>query len=168
MNQFRIAIVDTDTAQRKFIEESIREVFQVVSFAKGEDFLKTLKPHVYDLVLLGFKIEDYNPLEFQKKIEKNLPSQRVVLLSTFDRSRSTIQSVKRRAMDYLYLSDEPKRFLHDLCKQVRFLIDEENRKKVETLLKGTDLFPLVQQIYDERNVDVETLKAELAALKKKK
>ena len=166
MIEFQIAILESQPNRLELMINAIKNIFQVSAFQKGKEFLEAVDTTTFDLALIDFNVDDINAPELQETLQQSHPDLTIVLLSSFDRSKTAVQSVRRRAMDYLYRSDDPERFSHDVCKLVRAIIDEQKRKKLESLLEETDLYPAVKKLYSERNVDVEELKKAIAQYKK--
>jgi hypothetical protein len=76
--------------------------------------------------------------------------------------------MKRRAMDYIYKTEDPERFRSDVCKLVRFLIEEKKRRKAESALRETGLYNLIKDVYEDRKVDIDAIKKEIDKIDKKK
>lgn len=168
MIEYAIGIVEHDEERRAFMCQTIGDIFKVTAFASGKELLDYLSEKQCDLVLIDFNISDMSALDLQQAVNKDYPDVGTIMITAIDRSRCVIESMKKRAMDYIYRTDDPERFRSDVCKTVRHLIDERKRHFTEHALKETGLYQLIQDVYEHRTVSVDEIKQEIEKLKNMK
>ncbi len=168
MIDFSIGIVDNDKERLDTMSQALAEVFKVVTFVSGQAALESLGGNPLELVIIDFNIPDINALQLQQEINKDFPDTHTVMVTSIDRSKCVIESMKRRAMDYIYKTDDQERFRSDVCKLVRFLIEEKKRRKAEIALRETGLYNLIKDVYEDRKVDIDAIKKEIEKIDKKK
>jgi DNA-binding NtrC family response regulator len=167
MIDFTIGILDNDKERAERMAQAISEVFKVCTFDSGQAVLSSLKKNPLELVIIDFNIPDINSLQLQQEINKDFPDTHTVMMTSIDRSKCVIESMKRRAMDYIYKTDDQERFRSDVCKLVRFLIEEKKRRKAESALRETGLYNLIKDVYEDRKIDIEAIKKEIDKIEKK-
>src|SRR5258708_40287544 len=75
---------------------------KIVAEAKnGDEAVKLTKKHKPDVVLLDIRMPDSDGLEALKRIRRDRPEQRLVMLSTYDNRTSAARSVAMGASDYV-------------------------------------------------------------------
>jgi DNA-binding NtrC family response regulator len=168
MIDFSIGIVDNDKERLAIMAQSLAEIFKVYKFGSGKGLLDNLAQQPLELVLIDFNLPDINSLQLQQEINKDHPGTHTVMMTSIDRSKCVIESMKRRAMDYIYKTEDPERFRSDVCKLVRFLIEEKKRRKAETALRETGLYNLIKDVYEDRKVDIDAIKKEIDKIDKQK
>ncbi len=168
MIDFSIGIVDNDKERLDIMGQAIVDVFKVYKFGSGKGLLDNLARQPLELVLIDFNIPDMNSLQLQQEINKDYPDTHTVMMTAIDRSKCVIESMKRRAMDYIYKTEDPERFRSDVCKLVRFLIEEKKRRKAESALRETGLYNLIKNVYEDRKVDIDEIKKEIDKIDKRK
>ena len=167
MIDFTIAIVTGKEEKGKVMVEAITDVFQVQVFPTGNALLEYLENNEIDLTLIDFGIQDMSAVELQQTINKDYPDVHTVMITGIDRSKCIVESMKKRAMDYIYQTEDQERFKSDVCKLVRFVIDDKKRYKAESALRETGLYTLIKDIYENRNIDIDEIKKEIERLHKR-
>ena len=139
MIDYTIALVDTNEAQLNWMECVLSEFFKIKKYKLGKDLVKDLDGLKADLVMIDFDISDMSSLDLQQEIRKNRPDVETAMISVLDRSKCVIQSMRKRAMDYVFRSSDKERFITDVCKLVRYLIEMKTLSKYQAFLKKIGL-----------------------------
>ena len=160
MIDFKILLVENDKAFATSMGAALAVSFDVESAHTGAEALKTIETFKPQLVLIDYQIEDMNCIELQQTINKEYDDIHVVMMSNIDRSLISLQSLKRRAMDYIFKSDDENRFLNDVCKLVRYIIEVKKRQETEQIM-ASGYYAIVKRLHDEKKWTVEDLEEAL-------
>ncbi len=155
MFNFNILVVDHDPVMRKDMYESLKNFFYVRSAKKGEECLALMKEEQPALVLIDFLLDDMSSFQLQEAIKKQYPDVYVAFISNIDRSKVGIESMRRRAMDYVYRGEDMGRFVEDTCKLVRHIVDTN---KMDKKFIESDFYAFAKGLFYENKIDLENLK----------
>ena len=103
MHTFRILVVDDEI---DFLETIVKRLqkrkLDATGVTSGEEALKTLKDHLYDVVLLDIKMPGgMDGIETLREIKRLQPLAEVVLLTGHASVETSIEGMKLGAFDYL-------------------------------------------------------------------
>ena len=150
MVDFKILIVERDEQMRHLMFKTLRPSFKTEAAQSGREAMEKIALSEPDLVLVDFQIEDMSSIELQQEVNKKHPNVHVAMISNIDRSKISLESMKRRAMDYIYRSDDQERFVNDVCKLVRYLIDVKYKVPKESELISSGFYDLAKKLYEEK------------------
>jgi DNA-binding NtrC family response regulator len=157
MIEFKILIVERDENVRHTMYKTLRDSFTTQAVESGHEALEKIKQEKPDLVLIDFQIADMSSIELQQEISKTNPDIHVAMISNIDRSKISLESMKRRAMDYIYRSDDTERFINDVCKLVRYIIDVKYKVPKEKEIISSGFYDLAKKLYEEKKWTVEDI-----------
>jgi DNA-binding NtrC family response regulator len=163
MVDFKILIVETDDAMRRMMHTVLEGAFVVNLFKTGKEALERIDKLKPDLVMIDYQIKDISAVSLQQEIMKRKSDSTVVMISNIDRTQISLESMKRRAMDYIYRSNDPERFLNDVCKLVRYII-ETKKMTIDEGMRTTGYYALAKKLYEEKKWTVEDIKRALQKL----
>lgn len=75
--------------------------YQVTVTHKGEDGLKSIHGHDYDLILCDYRLPDYTGSELLQKIRTINPSTAVVIITGYSDVRTAVETFRYGASDYV-------------------------------------------------------------------
>ncbi|MBU1864039.1 MAG: response regulator [Candidatus Omnitrophica bacterium] len=157
MVDFKILIAEHDKNMKKMMSDTLKDSFKTEVVETGAEALKKIATFKPEIVFIDFQIDDMSSIELQQEIAKNYPEVHAVMMSNIDRSKISLQSMKKRAMDYLYRSEDAERFLSDVCKLVRWLIDIKYQSPKESALVASGFYDLAKKLYEEKKWSVEEI-----------
>ncbi len=157
MVDFKILIVEHDDEMRNIMTKSLKDSFKTEVVKTGSEALKKISDFKPELILIDFQIEDMSSVQLQQEISKSNPEIHTVMVSNVDRSKISLESMRRRAMDYIYRSTDTERFLNDICKLVRYLIDTKDKARNEGALVASGFYDLAKKLYEEKKWTVEEI-----------
>lgn len=166
MVEFTIAVVSSNQKKIIDIEQILDGLFLVDFYGSGQDLLAALSEHPAQLVLIDFDLADHSGPALQHEIQSSYPGVYTAMITAIDRSKCAIASMKRRAMDYIYYDEDPDRFTDNICKLVRFIIEEKKRKAIERVLHDTGLEHFLDGKYEDRSISMEEIKKAIQNMKK--
>jgi len=129
---------------------ALRGSFQTEAVKTGKDGLAKIQLFKPDLVLIDFQVADMSSVQVQQEIAKQYPDIHTVMISNVDRSKISLESMKKRAMDYIYRSDDQGRFINDVCKLVRYLIDVKYKKSDDNALVASGFYDLAKRLHEDK------------------
>lgn len=150
MIDFKILIVERDEEMRHLMYKTLRASFSTEAASSGKDALAKIEANEPDLLLIDFQISDMSSIQLQQEVNKLFPRVHVAMISNVDRSKISLESMKRRAMDYIYRSDDTQRFVNDVCKLVRYIIDVKYRETKDVGLVASGFYDLAKKLYEEK------------------
>ena len=161
MVDFKVLIVENDDTMRELMESSLGESFNVKAVKGGKEALSVMNSFGASLVLIDFQIEDMSSVAVQQEIMKMYPEVHTAMISNIDRSRMSLDSMKKRAMDYIYRSEDTERFLSDVCKLVRYIIDTRYQIPHHREVVASGFYDLAKRLYEEKRWTVEDIERKL-------
>lgn len=157
MVDFNILIVESGDEIRELMESSLQDSFKVRAVTSGEKALKMIDEFDPQLVLIDYQIEDMSSIQLQQEISKMFPEVHSAMISNIDRSKISLDSMKKRAMDYIYRSEDKERFISDVCKLVRYIIDIRYKAPKEREVLSSGFYDLAKKLYTEKKWTVEEI-----------
>jgi len=157
MIEFKILIVERDENMRHTMYKTLRESFTTLAAESGKEALEKIDQEKPDLVLIDFQISDMSSIQLQQEISKKYSDIHVAMISNIDRSKISLESMKRRAMDYIYRSDDTERFVSDVCKLVRYIIDVKYNVPKDKEIISSGFYDLAKKLYEEKKWTVEDI-----------
>jgi len=95
-------VVDDEAIARDNLEHILRrEDYQVQTAASGQQALKLLEEHDFDLVLTDLKMERIDGMEVLEKTKARRPETEVIMITGFATVPSAIESLKKGAYHYI-------------------------------------------------------------------
>jgi DNA-binding NarL/FixJ family response regulator len=119
-----LLLVDDHTLFRDGLRELIShwEEFQVVGeAANGQEAVELCRQQLPDLVLMDVQMPVMNGVEATRRIRKESPSVRVVMLTMSDDEKDLYEAIRNGAQGYI-LKDTPGRRLHS---QLRGVVEDD-------------------------------------------
>jgi DNA-binding NtrC family response regulator len=100
--QARVLVVDDDEVVRRSYQRSLQTVrCDVEAVANGEDALKAVKQHPYDVLLLDLRMPSMDGLSVLKTVKAVSPESEVVIITGYPTIDSAKEAVQLGACDYL-------------------------------------------------------------------
>ncbi|MFA5075028.1 MAG: sigma-54 dependent transcriptional regulator [Candidatus Babeliales bacterium] len=129
MNNFPLLlIIDDEDTILKTLKDSLQdEGYQVETLLDGNNALEKIGKLIPDLILLDIFMPNCNGLELLKKIKKEYPQQKVIIISGFGNIPIAIQSVKDGAFDFI----EKPLNLDDILSKINFLKEDQKKLKIK-------------------------------------
>ncbi len=108
----RILIVDDDRNICLLLEKFLsRKGFDTASAENGKSAVQYLKKNPVDLVILDFKLPDYNGVEILQKIKIINPETAVIIITGYSDVRVAVDAVKKGAFEYVTKPLQPDEIL---------------------------------------------------------
>lgn len=124
-----ILIVDDEAALRQTLARILQRAgFEVTTSPNGDEALKLLSQHAFDLVYLDIRMPDINGLEVLKAIHAKYPEVSVVLFTAQPDLNSAVQALRHGATDYLLKPLKPQ-MLIDRTRSILASKQKERRKR---------------------------------------
>lgn len=165
MIDFKLLIVERSDEMRDVMVTTLSKSFKVDAAKDGQECLKIIETSKPELVLIDYHIQDMSSIELQQEIAKKYPDVHTAMISNIDRTKVSLESLKRRAMDYIYRSDDEERFLSDVCKLVRYIIDIKYKIPKDAEIIASGFYELARKLYDEKKWTVDDIERMLAERK---
>ncbi len=163
MIDFKIVIVENVKDLRDSMHETLIKDFYVTSVTTGVDCLKHLEKNDVDLVLIDFELSNMNSVELQHEISKYYPSVYVALISNIEHKKVALETMRRRAMDYIYKSKDQEIFALEVYKLVRYILDT---KKMDRGFIKSGFYDLAYDLYSTGKFTVEEVERIINEYKK--
>jgi len=106
----------------------------------GEETLKNIRRHGYDVILLDNALPDMDSLEILKQIKNMRPNSRILILSLYSEGKNAIQAFKAGACGYLSMRES----IAELISAIRRVATGEkyvSRAIAEALVSHLDELP---------------------------
>ena len=101
MAKRRVLVVDDETGVRESLRMLLKERYEVLTAASGNESLRRLDSELVDIVLLDILMPGMDGLEVLERIkEQNLPTQ-VVMLTATKTVKTAVTAMKLGAFDYV-------------------------------------------------------------------
>jgi DNA-binding NarL/FixJ family response regulator len=100
----KILIVDDHPVVRKGLRQIVEETKDITvadEAETGQDALKKVKKHKYDVVLLDISLPDMNGLEVLRELKSEHPEIHVLILSIYPEEQYAMRALKGGASGYL-------------------------------------------------------------------
>jgi len=98
----RILIIEDEAIVRESMRDWLTEGGYIVETAiDGEQALKAIPEHDFDLVLLDLRLPGKNGIEVLKESRKIRPNLKVVIITGYPSVETAVQAMKQGAIDYL-------------------------------------------------------------------
>ncbi len=98
----RVAVVDDEPIVRTRLQKALsKEGYSVESYGSGEDFLRSQKSCLWDLVFLDIKLPGINGIEVLKEVKSHFSETEVILITGHASIDSIIEAVKLGAFHYV-------------------------------------------------------------------
>jgi DNA-binding response OmpR family regulator len=108
MAEIRILVVDDEEIARLSLSQILRlEGYAVRSVESGEIALNALQEISYDLMILDLKMPGMNGMEVLRRVIKDFPQVRVIVLTAYGSMDTAIQALRNHAHDYLLKPARP-------------------------------------------------------------
>jgi two-component system response regulator AtoC len=125
--------VDDELDARRVLTQALGKEFDVVATDSGEDALRQLDEHSFDLVLLDYRLPGLSGIEVLREIRKTRPDVRVIMVTAFDHLPIVIECIRAGAEDYVVkpiVIDALKQKIRGLARQ-HDLAAENHRLRAE-------------------------------------
>lgn len=100
--QARVLVVDDDEVVRRSYQRSLQTVrCDVEAVANGEDALKAVEQHPYDVLLLDLRMPGMDGLSVLKAVKAVSPESEVIIITGYPTIDSAKEAVQLGACDYL-------------------------------------------------------------------
>jgi DNA-binding NtrC family response regulator len=100
--QARVLVVDDDEIVRRSYQRSLATVrCDVEAVANGEDALKAVEMHSYDVLLLDLRMPGMDGISVLKAVKKVAPESEVIVITGYPTLESAKEAVQLGASDYL-------------------------------------------------------------------
>ncbi len=97
-----VLIIDDDEGLVHFLSRFFqRKGYAVTSCLTGKEALETIRENSFDLILLDYKMPDYNGLDMLSEIRRIEVKTPVILMTAYGTTELAIETMKRGAYDYL-------------------------------------------------------------------
>jgi DNA-binding NtrC family response regulator len=100
--QARVLVVDDDEVVRRSYQRSLQTVrCDVEAVASGEDALRAVEQHPYDVLLLDLRMPGMDGLSVLKAVKAASPESEVIVITGYPTIESAKEAVQLGACDYL-------------------------------------------------------------------
>lgn len=106
----RIALVDDQEILRKglkMILEGQEDIRVVGEAADGAEAYNLCQQHIIDIILMDIKMPNVNGVEATKRIKKDFPNIKIIILTTFNEDQYIFEGLKNGASGYLLKDTSP-------------------------------------------------------------
>jgi len=140
-----LLIIDDEITILKTLKEALEdEKFRVETLSDGNKSLDLIGKLIPDLILLDIFMPNCNGLELLKKIKKEYPQQKIIIISGFGNIPMAIEATKNGALDFI----EKPLNLDDILSKILFLKKENHQKPTnKTETKNLEIYGIVGQSY---------------------
>ncbi|MEE9441071.1 MAG: response regulator [candidate division Zixibacteria bacterium] len=147
----KIALIEDNRYHAILFEHSVLEQypgFEILSFMRGNDFLKVQDKNQFDLICLDYHLPDKNGLELLSIIRSELADIPIIVITGVGSEQTAVEAMKSGATDYItknsnYISTIPRVIKQAYQKQKLILknrrLEEKARiaEKFETITMTT-------------------------------
>jgi len=98
----RVLIVEDEELIRWSLRQKFESRgFEVAGAGTGDEALKALDGHVFDLIMLDYKLPDMTGLDILRAVRKDDPDVVVIMMTAFSSIESAVDAIKLGAYDYI-------------------------------------------------------------------
>jgi DNA-binding NtrC family response regulator len=98
----KILVIDDEPIVRKSCEKTlIPEGYEVHLASSGSEGLALLEKESFSLILLDLKMPDMDGIEVLKKIKKQLPDIRVIMITGYSTVETAVQALRLGAYNHI-------------------------------------------------------------------
>ena len=101
MYRYKILIVDDDKLLQNSLDTILSEKYDTLIAGSGEEALRLIPSHNFDLVLLDIRLPGINGIETLSRIRQLNGEAVVIMMTAYEDVKSVISSMKLGAFDYL-------------------------------------------------------------------
>src|SRR5512137_1156798 len=101
MYRYKILIVDDDKLLQNSLDTILSEKYDTRIAGSGEEALRLIPSHNFDLVLLDIRLPGINGIETLSRIRQLNGEAVVIMMTAYEDVKSVISSMKLGAFDYL-------------------------------------------------------------------
>lgn len=103
-----------------------------------QDFILSVSNQKYDVILVDFKLPEYDAFSALKKANEICPEIPIIIVSGTIGEESAIELIKQGASDYV-LKDKPNRLPYAIKQALKEVKEKEIRKQAEEALKDNEI-----------------------------
>ena len=101
MYRYKILIVDDDRLLQNSLKNILCGNYDTVIAGSGEETLRLLKKHSFDLILLDIRLPGMDGIETLKKVRLLQPDLFIIMMTAYEDIKTVVTSMKMGAHDYL-------------------------------------------------------------------
>lgn len=101
MYRYKILIVDDDRLLQNSLKNILSGNYDTVIAGSGEETLRLLKKHAFDLILLDIRLPGMDGIETLKKVRLMQPDLFIIMMTAYEDIKTVVTSMKMGAHDYL-------------------------------------------------------------------
>ncbi len=143
----RLLIVDDEKIAIKNLEHVLKkEGYDIKTTTSGQNALKLLARHDFDVVLTDLKMEKVDGMQILKRCKEGNPDVEVIMITGYATVETAIEAMKQGAYHYIakpFKLDEVRKVVREAAEKVR--LKKENRKLRESLENITDRVRIITQ-----------------------
>ncbi len=143
-----LLVVDDETTILKTLKEALEdENYKVETLSDGSKTLDAIGKLIPDLVLLDIFMPNVNGLKLLKKINKEYPQQKIIIISGFGNIPIAIEAIKKGAIDFI----EKPLNLDEILSKISFLKNDktspEKKKSKNLQQENLESYGIIGQSY---------------------
>ncbi|NOZ25127.1 MAG: sigma-54-dependent Fis family transcriptional regulator [Nitrospirae bacterium] len=146
-NKARLLIVDDEKIAVKNLEHVLKkEGYEIKTTSSGQNALKLLNRHDFDVVLTDLKMEKVDGMQILRRCKEADPDVEVIMITGYATVETAIEAMKQGAYHYIakpFKLDEVRKVVREASEKVR--LKKENRKLKESLENITDRVRIITQ-----------------------
>lgn len=144
MDKFKILLVLSNLRFVKTVRKYL-ETFYDVSYAVSlEEFTKKVHHGHYDLIIIDYRFSGMKAEDVYQGVEFLHPNAVFIVYTDKEKKNIARKLWKRRAIDYIHHTDDPRRFVQGVNKAMRWTIQKRDTIALEKTLKNIE--NLVQEV----------------------
>jgi DNA-binding NtrC family response regulator len=137
MDQPKILVIDDEQAAVRNVQHILsKEGCEVITTQSGQNALKLLEQHSFDLVLTDLRMPNVDGMEILRRTKELLPDTEVIMITGYATVSSAISAIKMGAYHYVikpYKIDEVRKVVREALEKQR--LRRENQELREQLSK---------------------------------
>ena len=146
-NKINLLIVDDEKIALKNLEHVLRkEGYEIKTTISGQNALKLLNRHEFDVVLTDLKMEKVDGMQILKRCKEANPDIEVIMITGYATVETAIEAMKYGAYHYIakpFKLDEVRKVVREASEKVR--LKKENRQLRESLENIRDRVKIITQ-----------------------